>query len=66
MSVVLPVFVTWQQQAGITSRLARFTASPLSASRSPKLQSIYKKVYFRFFAIWTYLEGKQLNKHIID
>jgi len=60
-------FVTRQQQAGITGKLARFAASLLGASRSSKLQSFLKKIYFKFSRFeLPYLDGKELNKHVIN
>lgn len=60
-------FITRQQQAGITGKLIRFTASLLGAPRSSKLQSFLKKVYFKLSRLeLPYLEGKELNKHVIN
>ena len=60
-------FITRQQQAGLTGKLTRFVASLLGASRSSKVQSLLKKVYFKFSKLeFPYLEGKELNKHVIN
>ena len=60
-------FITRQQQAGLTGKLTRFAASLLGASRSSKVQSFLKKVYFKFSKLEIpYLEGKELNKHVTN
>jgi len=60
-------FITRQQQAGLTGKLTRFAASLLGASRSSKVRSLLKKVYFKFSKLeFPYLEGKELNKHVIN
>jgi len=58
-------FITRQQQAGLIGKLTRFVAGLLGASRSSKVQSLLKKVYFKFSKLEIpYLEGKELNKHV--
>ena len=60
-------FITRQQEAGLTGKLIRFAANLLGASRSSKVQSFLKKVYFKFSKLeLPYLEGKELNKHVIN
>jgi len=60
-------FITRQQRAGLTGKIAHFTASLLGASKSSKIQSLLKKVYFKFSSFEIpYLEGKELNKYVIS
>ena len=60
-------FMTRQQQAGLSGKLTRFVASLLGASRSTKVQRLLKKIYFKFTKLKIpYLEGKELNKHVIN
>jgi len=60
-------FVTKQQGKGLTGRVARFAGNVLGAGRSHRVQRLLKKVYYKFSSFeCPYLEGRELNKHVMD
>ena len=59
-------FIT-RQQTSLTGKLIRFFASLIGANRNSKIQKLLKKVYFKFSKLKIpYLEGKELNTHVIN
>ena len=60
-------FVTRQQGGGLTRRIARFAGNMLGVGHSVKVQRFLKKVYYKFSSLEIpYLEGRELNKYVMD
>lgn len=60
-------FVTRQQGGSLTGRMARFAGNVLGARHSVKVQRFLKRVYYKFSSLEIpYLEGRELNKNVMD
>jgi len=60
-------FITRQQGSNLKSKVARFLATNLGASRNARIQHLLKKFYYSLseFEI-PYLEGKELNRQVFS
>lgn len=59
-------FVTRQQDGSLAGKMARFASTFLGANRDSRVQRFLKKIYYRFSHLqMPYLDGKELNVHVI-